>query len=539
MKKKLSLLMAVAMAFSLLAGCSSSTTSTTETTTAEATPEPDYLNEATANAEGAPEGVVAGSYVTGVTGTDMIAIQRPGMDASAGWMLMSVYDTLFWSPSGNWDDLTGLLVEDYVISDDSLDWTLTLHDNVTFTNGNPLTAESVKNSLEYIVAVDGNTVLDTVESIEVTGEYEVIFHLYAPNPEFMYGLGIVHTGIFDTTELLVSGESLDNYQGIGSGPYYISDYGIGDFITLTAKEDHWNADRQGHIETFYCKYISDNSAQLIALQSGELDIALISTYDSYETLQITNPDLQVITNYGSTTPYWMNLAGWGGEYLSNVRVREALVKLIDFEQVMIAATNGYGEVVNNAFNSAIEYDHSDLYYYAPEEGLAILEEEGIDPSDIVITPIVQSNAAAPYGNIQSQLLEYGIQFNYSATDMNAVTTAGRNGEWDVWNQSGGINRYAFVAPLTMGFGSAGNFNFIQDDVLDPICIDLIEQITVAADRDTEIDLVNELAQTLAENYTYLGNYRSNNWLIYNDRVKNVGVDQYIVQWRLWDSWVED
>ena len=47
-------------------------------------------------------------------------------------------------------NLQPLLAESWKLSDDKLEWTFKIRDGVTFSNGNPLTAEAVKKSIERV-----------------------------------------------------------------------------------------------------------------------------------------------------------------------------------------------------------------------------------------------------------------------------------------------------------------------------------------------------------------------------------------------------
>ena len=56
---------------------------------------------------------------------------------------------------GESGELEPLLAESWSLSDDKLEWTFKIRDNVKFSNGTPLTAERVKTSLERVFEKNG------------------------------------------------------------------------------------------------------------------------------------------------------------------------------------------------------------------------------------------------------------------------------------------------------------------------------------------------------------------------------------------------
>ncbi len=145
MKKLCAFVLVLAMSMSLLASCGSTDENEISATTDSATTDSTTTNPAiTEPTTTEPDGIVPGSSASFYSGADVVTMLCPGSAPMATWLYSMLYDTLFYSPSGSWDDITGLLVKDYALSEDGLVWTLNLYENATFANGKPVNAPAVQ-----------------------------------------------------------------------------------------------------------------------------------------------------------------------------------------------------------------------------------------------------------------------------------------------------------------------------------------------------------------------------------------------------------
>ncbi len=546
MKRILALVLSLAMTMSLLAGCSSSDdtadtssadTSSSESSSNSSVPDVDAAlgtTSGTANSDEAPDGVVAGSSVTMYSGVDFSTSFRPGQIPSMAWAYAMIYDTLFWSPSGNYDDMTGQLVETYTVSDDGCTWILDLHEGVFCQNGTEITGEVTVAAMAYSAGPgEQASIYEPMESYTATGDYQVTVVFYEPNPEFMYQLCVAHVPIWDSAVATANGEVPESYINAGSGPYYVSDYASGDYVVFTAVEDHWNPERQAHIETVTCEIILDSNTQTTVLQTGEVDFGALNDYTNYETLM--NSSLTIEEWYGTPRPLWVNAEG-RNEVLTNVNVRQALSMMIDTEQLAAAATGGYGYAQGSPFPYLVQYD--DGREYDPDGALALLAEEGIDPSEIVIEALSNAQTEGLFSNLQAQFNLYGVTLNFVVQDDPAVMTAGWGGEWDIWAESGGMNLYGYASPVTMLLGATGMHNTARIPEMEDEMAALVVEAFTAEDRATELEILADMAALLDENYGYLACVVVPGWNAWNgDKIENVVIDQYAGGWRVWDAWV--
>ena len=93
-------------------------------------------------------------------------------------ILYNVYETLT-----HYDDKTGEVIPKLAVewssNADATEWVFKLRNDVQFHDGEKMNAEAVKKSIDRTIALNKGAayIWDSVDSIEVTGEYEVTFHL--------------------------------------------------------------------------------------------------------------------------------------------------------------------------------------------------------------------------------------------------------------------------------------------------------------------------------------------------------------------------
>ena len=152
-------------------------------------------------------------------------------------VLNQIYDTLlYYSPDGT-KDPEPRIAESYEISDDGLDYTFHLRDDVTFHDGTPVTADDVVFSIELYKASEyQGSQISMLSSVEATDEHTVVCHLDAPYSPFLQGICspmIASKAYYESSE--------DDFVNnpIGSGPYKFVSRAKGSNIKLEANEDYY------------------------------------------------------------------------------------------------------------------------------------------------------------------------------------------------------------------------------------------------------------------------------------------------------------
>jgi peptide/nickel transport system substrate-binding protein len=193
-----------------------------------------------------------------------------------GYIMMSLlYDNLLWfGPDGT---LTPWLASDYSVSDDGLTWTFTLQPDAVWHDGEPVTADDVAFTMDFIKNNKHlrwtGPVTTQIEAVEVVDAQTVVFHLTAPTPGFALLIAadvpILPQHIWQDASL-TWGEPVD-VPPIGSGPYKLVEHRTDVMYRMEANPDYWGG--APLVDSLVFVIITDSNAQMTALLSGEIDFA--------------------------------------------------------------------------------------------------------------------------------------------------------------------------------------------------------------------------------------------------------------------------
>lgn len=169
---------------------------------------------------------------------------------------------------GESGELEPLLAESWSLSDDKLEWTFKIRDNVKFSNGTPLTAERVKTSLERVFEKNGKaegyfkykSIVADGQNLTIKTEKPIaILPEIMADPMFL---------IVDTT---ANTEEFAQKGPIATGPFVVQEFKPGEYTVVVRNENYWDGKAKLAKVTF--KDINDQNTRALALKSGEIDVA--------------------------------------------------------------------------------------------------------------------------------------------------------------------------------------------------------------------------------------------------------------------------
>ncbi len=158
-------------------------------------------------------------------------------------------------------------------SDDGKTLTMELRKGVTFHDGEPFNAEAVAYNIKRSMTLPESKrkfEFTPVESTEVTGEYEIKFHLKNPDATLMAQLA-------DRGGIMISPKAAEakgtNFAAnpVYSDPFKFKERVAQDRIVLTKFDKYWNAD-QIHFDSVTLLPILDTTVRLANLRSGDIDM---------------------------------------------------------------------------------------------------------------------------------------------------------------------------------------------------------------------------------------------------------------------------
>jgi peptide/nickel transport system substrate-binding protein len=327
----------------------------------------------------------------------------------------AVYDTLLVGTSEG--TVEPYLATDFVYNDDNTELTLTIRDDVTFTDGEELTADVVVQNLQRFKDGGGAYAgdLENVDSIEATDASTVVLGLSAPDPALTTYLSreaglIASPSMFDA-------EDADT-NPVGSGPYLLDlDATVtGTSYTFTKNPDYWNPDVQ-HFDTITMNVLSDPTAAVNAIKAGEVDTAVLADNNNLEEVEAAGYTIDA-SELNFQGLLLLDRGGEQSEALADPRVRQAINYALDREGLLEALQHGNGTVTTQVFREASEaYDPAldEAYPYDPEKAKELLADAGYADGLSISMPSTVLLGAAQFPLIEQQLADVGIDVSFTDT----------------------------------------------------------------------------------------------------------------------------
>ena len=255
------------------------------------------------------------------------------------------------------------LATDMAVSDDGLTWTVTIRDDVSFTDGASLTAEDVAftyNTVKATSSVNDFTMLSSAEAIDDT---TVVFHMTKPYSIWPYTMAIVGIVPEHAYDSATYGSS-----PIGSGRYTLVQWNRGEQIILEANPDYYGeAPKMKRVTILFM----EEDAAFLAVQAGQAALAYTSaTYADQSPAGYGLLSCESVDNRG------INLPTEGNPVTADLAIRRAINIGIDREEMIQNVLNGYGTPAYSVCDKLPWYNAASQVAYDPDEAIGLLEEAG-------------------------------------------------------------------------------------------------------------------------------------------------------------------
>jgi peptide/nickel transport system substrate-binding protein len=271
------------------------------------------------------------------------------------------------------------LVTEWAYDETGTRLSLTLRDDVTFTDGAAFDAEAVKANLELAKTRTGEagSALRAVDSVEVVDATHADIVLSRPDPSLPQALAR-SSGYMASPDALGSADLATD--PVGSGPYVLDQDATtpGSTYAYTRNEDYWNAEEFPY-DSLEIRFLDDTTATLNGLRSGEIDGIAATTSDLVAGAEQADLTVTTYTNGGIEGLYLWDRDGALVPALADVRVRQAINYAMDRETIVDVVKGGLGRPTVQMFGpSSPAYDESleGTYDYDVEKAEELMEEAG-------------------------------------------------------------------------------------------------------------------------------------------------------------------
>lgn len=384
--------------------------------------------------------------------------------------------------------------------------TFTLREGATCSDGTPITATVVKNSLDAFAASPGTIVPQTfgsqvpaITADDAAGTVQIDLEqpwAYLPQALSSSPTGIVCPAGLADPEGLAAG----HVEGAESGPYVLTSSESGVRYTYELREDYdswpeWTTDIAGEpAKTLQYVVSPDTSATSNLVLDGQLDIAKImpdsidrfETQAGYEVTPFLFADFYLIYNEREGSPF------------TDPAVRNAVAQVIDRDEFNTVTLQGLGEVSTTLASSAVQCVSGDNLGIVPADSAAAAAVlEGVTIR-LVAPQVVGTNGS---GNVylQETLRAAGAEVILENVDVGTwiSTVYTQPNDWDLTvfadlNFLGSLSSPIgpFIGPEILEGGA--NIGATQADGVEQ----LYEEARALADEEARCAILQEAAEKL-------------------------------------------
>lgn len=440
------------------------------------------------------ENELSGNPITG--GSIRVGISQdvdsldPHKAVSAGTkeVLFNIFEGLVKPDSeGN---LVEAIAESYEISKDAKVYTFTLREGVKFHNGQTLTAEDVKYSIERCADTSNGEPLvsaySIIDSVNILDEKTVEIRLKESNTEFL---------AYMTTAILPKDYADTEIRPVGTGPFQYVSRSPQENMILEKFEDYWG--EPAYLDKVEFRIIENADMVVTNLNGGSVDMVMRLT--SSQAAQVTDKFHIEEGTMNLVQALYLNNEV---EPLNDERVRQALSYAINPDEIIAMISDGKGVRVGSSMYPGLKkyYEESLNAYYPQdiEQAKKLLAKAGYE--DGFDLEIMVSSADQPHVDtaqvIAEQLKQIGVRVTIQPIEWSTwleKVYAGRDFQATVVGvDASNLSARAMLERFTSD--NSGNFINFNNEEYDA----LFAQAIAETDEEIQTEMYKKLQEILTE-----------------------------------------
>lgn len=258
-------------------------------------------------------------------------------------------------------------------------WTFVLRDDVVFSDGSKLDADTVVKNVDFWLKISTSVPDSFFKGASVVDDHTVAIHTTIPQPWLAHLLSSSGFGLNSGPSLARDLKEIGE-NPIGSGPYVLKEWKRGDEIIFSRNDNyHWGplteAPGPAQLKTIRWKFVPDANARWLALEKDEADLIYDppsvkwkEAKEKYFTSSRFAPgrgqSLSLNTEFGPFT---------------DKRVRQAFAYASNRQKIVETLFRGSSQFEGNGALSQTTPEYINLdnaYPYDPQKAVKLLEEAG-------------------------------------------------------------------------------------------------------------------------------------------------------------------
>jgi peptide/nickel transport system substrate-binding protein len=458
MKKSMYLMSILLLLAALLAACTTAATPAEQVS--EATTAPEAVVEQPAEDATAEEPATTetgGGTVVMARDSEPLTLNPIGAsDNGSIFMIVQIFDTLVETRDAPVPQPG--LAESWTVSDDSMTWTFNLRPGTQFSNGDPVTCEDVKFSIDRFADPEINVSYggfgSSIESTECVDETTFVIQLNRVEGAFLDYLSTFIPSIIPQAVYEQMGDEAFGEMPIGSGPYMVKEWVRGQRIVLERNPYYWK-EGQPYVDEFVIEYIPDDNTRMLKIESGEAQIATEVPYSQLERIDALDGIHVQIEDVMAWDAVWFNV---NMPPLDDPNVIQALNYATPKEAMLQSLLYGAGEIANHVIARVKYWDPTvEPYPYDIERAQQLMAESTVPDGFTMSCLIVAGDQAERQQaeTLQQEWAKIGVTIEIETVDIGSI--------WDRWTSG---EEMCFTYP-----GSGLSSDALSDDNLAVVFFD--------------------------------------------------------------------
>ncbi len=479
--------------------------------------------------------------------TDLVQVDlhQTSAEIDNGVLAMTVYETLFSFDERN--NIKPFLAESYQFSDDGLLLTINLRKGVKFHNGEEMTVEDVKFSLDRVRDADlpgfHVTNLKSVTEVNITGPHQVQIVLSAKMSNLLNYLAtdVSAIAIMSKKDLEASGNKV--VTPMGSGPYKWVEWVKDSKVVLERFDGYSSPDgpvdgllgkRHQYFDRLEYHIIKEPAPRIMALDKGDVDFTSTLPYHMIDELK-KRDDITVFDALPPNAVWYMYYVNFNHPVLADVNFRKAMAYALDRGEIAKAAVWGYGTPTFSVISPKLPAYTPDLEKmapsYDPAKAKAFLKKSPYKGEKLKI--LTSKNYTPMYDQVvaaQAMWAAVGIKTEIEIVDWATHLARWKSADHEILSFAmiGRMNPSAQTWNL-----SAGNFYGYKNDKID----ELRGKMNDTVDLEERNRLFREIYKITCDEVPYMINFYINNSYAFQKNVK--GFTEYdAFRMRFWNMYIE-